>query len=1251
MERIASPGSMKRTVSSNTTSGGTPLSPVGSLTSSSLHLPDDSFSNNPEDYDIRLPIGYGSSAVVYNAYYKPLNRRVAIKVIDLDMFERNQIDELRRETQVMALCKHPNVLRVNGAFVTDSKLYIVTPFLSAGSCLDIMKTAYPDGFDEVSIATILKQALQGLDYLHKNGHIHRDVKAGNLLVDDDGSVLLADFGVSSSLMEGGERRGMRKTFVGTPCWMAPEVMEQAGYDYKADIWSFGITAIELATGHAPFAKYPPIKVLMLTLSNDPPTLDRESTRHRYSKALKEMIDCCLQKDPARRPSAEKLLGHSFFKQAKKKSYLVAGLLHNLPPLEQRPQKTIPPPSTGNGSSVGPETKPMEILAEEVPSSQISTPQTSQAIEKPFKKSRFVVEDSSSGMSSPATPHAPEPHAMLPPITSPGPSALSAALSGQSFQGLGVSSSEAAPGVLPEVKKGRFSVKDTFSGASSPKPSSIKTMPSDLLSPSRSLTSSPIDGPSEGVRMMGLGEHVPLSERKSRFEVHHTSGTPLSGTPIYANGTGISSPALASIQGTLSRELSQSRLAGDQGLSRENSASRVSRFSIESSAPPSEISSGPNSAAVSSTGTPNPSNGSLGAQSKRSRFQVSSVEGSRSSEHLPGETSGSVHSTPTTSPTGSLLRGQPALLDVLGAQSLLSHLDTLYRQNEQQRVVLTDLFAGFGLKAGHTGSSTKSVAEGGAVLPSASSSSSSGSLHRQDHGLAHTTVERQLQVAMRENESLRRENEALKRELDRLRRAGQGLKFVAKERQDRLTAIGRYLADASRGYDIVGLQEVWVYDDYLRIRDLVQETLPHTKHWNSGVLGSGLVILSKYPIVSTTMRRFALNGDPFKVFHGDWYVGKCFVSATVVHPTCGEIEVFNTHLHAGYDPVGTPDSYLGCRVGEAWEMASAVKAATTQGRHVISLGDYNSAPNSLVVQLMRKQGGLTDAWDRIHPEPRDPIPTGLTPEEGVAIMGVTCDTPLNTWSKHTWHNYLTNDLIGERLDYIFYRETPEMACTKVEVAVREQISGIGKPNSGVKNYSDHFGVHASFTLQPAVYHYQNRKPLMPLSDSVMSMGTAVTVVPLTTSPTSSSSTTATAAAAAEEGVKEQGMSVDMLEQILLILKQHLAKAQAYSKRELTIVFPIMLILALGLIISFFWIEPKWASFIVALVLSALSSAWIVHFLYGFLYGGETNSSYTNVIQEVQTVLDYKRQSERNPLLGSAPVSRASSSRGRHGLLQK
>jgi serine/threonine protein kinase len=119
----------------------------------------------------------------------------------------------------MSLSKHQNLLPVHGSFVNESKLFIVTPFLSAGSCLDIMKSAFTEGFEETAIATILKQALQGIEYLHKNGLIHRDVKAGNLLVDDDGLVQLADFGVSSSLMETGERKGSRKTFVGTPCWM------------------------------------------------------------------------------------------------------------------------------------------------------------------------------------------------------------------------------------------------------------------------------------------------------------------------------------------------------------------------------------------------------------------------------------------------------------------------------------------------------------------------------------------------------------------------------------------------------------------------------------------------------------------------------------------------------------------------------------------------------------------------------------------------------------------------------------------------------------------------------------------------------------------------------------------------------------------------------------------------------------------------------------------------------------------------
>ncbi|KAJ3269691.1 hypothetical protein HDV01_001119 [Terramyces sp. JEL0728] len=308
-------------------------------TTSNTAVPTEGFSMKPEDYELKQVIGQGSSATVYLANYKLQNLPVSIKVIDLDLFERNQIDELRRELQIMTLSKHTNLLPVYGSFVNGSKLFIVTPFLSAGSGLDIMKTAYKNGMEEAVIATILKQVLQGLEYLHAQGLIHRDIKAGNLLVNTDGLVQLADFGVSSSLSENGNRNASRKTFVGTPCWMAPEVMDQSGYDFKADVWSFGITALELANGHAPYAKYPPMKVLMLTLQNSPPTLDREKTFHKYSKSFKDVIDSCLQKDPTKRPTAEKLLTHPFFKTAKKPQYLVGTLLKDLTPITERQHRT------------------------------------------------------------------------------------------------------------------------------------------------------------------------------------------------------------------------------------------------------------------------------------------------------------------------------------------------------------------------------------------------------------------------------------------------------------------------------------------------------------------------------------------------------------------------------------------------------------------------------------------------------------------------------------------------------------------------------------------------------------------------------------------------------------------------------------------------------------------------------------------------------------------------------------------------
>lgn len=292
------------------------------------------YSANPSDYKLLEEVGYGASATVYRAIYLPFNEVVAVKCLDLDRCNSN-LDDIRREAQTMSLIDHPNVIKAFCSFVVERNLWVVMPFMAEGSCLHLMKIAYTDGFEESAIGSILKETLKALEYLHRHGHIHRDVKAGNILLDSNGVVKLADFGVSACMFDKGDRQRSRNTFVGTPCWMAPEVLQPgSGYDFKADIWSFGITALELAHGHAPFSKYPPMKVLLMTIQNAPPGLDYDRDK-KFSKSFKEMVAMCLVKDQTKRPTAEKLLKHSFFKQAKPPELSVKKLFAELPPLWQR----------------------------------------------------------------------------------------------------------------------------------------------------------------------------------------------------------------------------------------------------------------------------------------------------------------------------------------------------------------------------------------------------------------------------------------------------------------------------------------------------------------------------------------------------------------------------------------------------------------------------------------------------------------------------------------------------------------------------------------------------------------------------------------------------------------------------------------------------------------------------------------------------------------------------------------------------
>jgi len=270
---------------------------------------------DPEEvFEMLDIIGEGSYGLICTCRNVKRDKIMAIKFLDIEEEEeaglQQELDILRESSGC------PYIVEYNGCYIKDSTLLIVMEFCEGGSALDILNICKRP-FSEDEVSAMLFHMLNGLVYLHTHHILHRDLKAGNVLLSRDGIAKLADFGVSAKLNYTLQKK---KTIVGSPYWMAPEVItvtkeNQEGYDLKADIWSLGITLIEFGDGKPPLFDVASLRVIFLIPAREPPTFKNPS---KWSESLNHFVGSCLKKDPNKRPSASDLLEHPFAKRGKEK---------------------------------------------------------------------------------------------------------------------------------------------------------------------------------------------------------------------------------------------------------------------------------------------------------------------------------------------------------------------------------------------------------------------------------------------------------------------------------------------------------------------------------------------------------------------------------------------------------------------------------------------------------------------------------------------------------------------------------------------------------------------------------------------------------------------------------------------------------------------------------------------------------------------------------------------------------------------
>lgn len=264
-----------------------------------------------ENLERSVKIGEGSTGTVWIAHDRNTGRQVAVKKMDLRKQQRREL--LFNEVVIMRDYHHPNIVEMFDSYLVNDELWVVMEFLEGGALTDIVTHSR---MDEEQIATVCKQCLKALAYLHSQGVIHRDIKSDSILLALDGRVKLSDFGFCAQVSQ---ELPKRKSLVGTPYWMSPEVISRLPYGPEVDIWSLGIMVIEMVDGEPPFFNEPPLQAMRRIREMPPPKL---KNAHKVSPRLQLFLDRMLVRDPAQRATAQELLAHPFLRQAGPPALLV-----------------------------------------------------------------------------------------------------------------------------------------------------------------------------------------------------------------------------------------------------------------------------------------------------------------------------------------------------------------------------------------------------------------------------------------------------------------------------------------------------------------------------------------------------------------------------------------------------------------------------------------------------------------------------------------------------------------------------------------------------------------------------------------------------------------------------------------------------------------------------------------------------------------------------------------------------------------